>query len=83
MTKARSVRLDLKRALAVTLVGLAGAVGALVFVLWLAGSSDAVDVKLGDPDFRGIDAGSWGAWSGVTWRSTCPSASGWPRGQSR
>ena len=56
MTRARGVRLDLKRALAVTLVGLAGAVGALVLVLWLAGSSDAVDVKLGDPDFRGIDA---------------------------
>jgi len=56
VTRARGVRLDLKRALAVTTVGLASAVGALVLVLWLAGSSDAVDVKLGDPDFRGIDA---------------------------
>ncbi len=56
MTVARGVRLDLKRAVAVTAVGLAGAVGALALVLQLAGSSDAIDVQLGDPDFRGIQA---------------------------
>ncbi len=56
MTVARGLRLDVKRALAVGVVGLTGAVAALVLVLQLAGSSDAVDVKLGDPDFRGIDA---------------------------
>lgn len=56
MTVARGVQLDLKRALIVTAVGLAGALGALVLVLQLAGSSDAIDVQLGDPDFRGIHA---------------------------
>ena len=56
MTVARGLRLDVKRALAVGVVGLAGALAALVLVLQLAGSSDAIDVKLGDPDFRGIHA---------------------------
>ena len=56
MTVARGLRLDVKRALVVSLVALAGAVGALVLVLQLAGSSDAIDVQLGDPDFRGIHA---------------------------
>jgi len=56
MTVARGLRLDVKRALAVGVVGLAGAVAALVLVLQLAGSSDAIDVQLGDPDFRGINA---------------------------
>ena len=56
MTVARGLRLNVKRALAVTAVGLAGAVGALVLVLQLAGSSDTIDVQLGDPDFRGINA---------------------------
>ena len=56
MTIARGLRFDLRRALVVTVVALAGAAGGLVGILWLAGSSDAVDVKLGDPDFRGIDA---------------------------
>jgi len=56
VTVARGLRLDVKRALAVGVVGLAGAVGALVLVLQLAGSSDAIDVQLGDPDFRGIHA---------------------------
>ncbi|MDG2427434.1 MAG: hypothetical protein P8M16_03315 [Acidimicrobiales bacterium] len=56
MTVARGIRLDMKRAVAVTVVGLAGAVAALALVLQLAGSSDAIDVQLGDPDFRGIQA---------------------------
>ena len=56
MTVARGLQLDVKRALAVTAVGLAGAVAALVLVLQLAGSTDAIDVQLGDPDFRGIHA---------------------------
>jgi hypothetical protein len=56
VTVARGLQLDVKRALVVTAVGLAGALGALVLVLQLAGSSDAIDVQLGDPDFRGIHA---------------------------
>ncbi len=56
MTVARGLRLDVKRALAVGVLGLAGALGALVLVLQLAHSSDAIDVNLGDPDFRGIHA---------------------------
>lgn len=56
MTVARGVRLNLRRAVVLAAVGLAGAVGALFLVLWLAGSTNAVDVRLGDPDFRGIDA---------------------------
>ena len=56
MTVARGLRLDVKRALAVTAVGLAGAIGALVLMLQLAGSSEVIDVQLGDPDFRGINA---------------------------
>ena len=61
MTVARGLRLDVKRALAVGVVGLAGALAALVLVLQLAGSSDAIDVKLGDPDFRGIHAAALAA----------------------
>ena len=56
MTVARGVRIDLRRAIATMVVGLAAAVGAMVLVLWLAGSTDAIEVKLGDSDFRGIDA---------------------------
>jgi len=56
MTVARGLRLDVKRALAVGVVSLAGAVGALVLVLQLADSSNAIEVQLGDPDFRGIHA---------------------------
>ena len=56
MTVARGMRLDVPRAIAVTMAGLAAAVGALMLVLWLAGSTDAIEVKLGDPDFRGIHA---------------------------
>ena len=61
MTVARGLRLDVKRALAVGVVGLAGALGVLVLVLQLAGSSDAIDVQLGDPDFRGIHAAALAA----------------------
>tara|TARA_Y100001001_G_scaffold49607_1_gene45786 strand:+ start:1368 stop:1868 length:501 start_codon:yes stop_codon:yes gene_type:complete len=56
MTVARGIRIDIRRAIATMVVGLAAAVGALVLVLWLAGSTDAIEVKLGDADFRGIDA---------------------------
>ena len=61
VTVARGLRLDVKRALAVGVVGLAGALGVLVLVLQLAGSSDAIDVQLGDPDFRGIHAAALAA----------------------
>ena len=50
MTVAHGIRFDVRRALAVTAVALAGAVGALVAVLWLAGSTNAFEVQLGDPD---------------------------------
>jgi len=56
MTVARGVRIDVRRAIATMIVGLAAAVGALVLILWLAGSTDAIEVKLGDADLRGIDA---------------------------
>ena len=56
MTVAHGIRFDVRRALAITAVALAGAVGALVAVLWLAGSTNAFEVQLGDPDFRGINA---------------------------
>lgn len=52
------VRVNTSRAIAATLVGLAGAAGALVLVLSLARSSDSIEVRLGDDDFRGIDAAS-------------------------
>ncbi len=56
MTVAHGIRFDVRRAVAVTAVALAGAIGALVAVLWLAGSTNAFEVQLGDPDFRGINA---------------------------
>ncbi|MBT5568044.1 MAG: hypothetical protein P8K65_00170 [Acidimicrobiales bacterium] len=56
MTVARGVRIDVRRALAIAVMGLAGAVGTLVLMLWLAGSTSLVEVKLGDADFRGMDA---------------------------
>ena len=56
MTVARGVRIDLRRAIATMVGGLAAAVGAMVLAPWLAGSTDAIEAKLGDTDFRGIDA---------------------------
>ncbi len=43
------------RAVVVGLAGLAAAVATMLLMLWLAGSSDKVDVRLGDRDFRHID----------------------------
>ena len=56
MTVARGVRIDVRRTLAIAVMGLVGAVGTLVLMLWLAGSTSLVEVKLGDTDFRGMDA---------------------------
>ena len=56
MPVVHSVRVNVRRATAVGLVGMAGAVGAVILVLSLAGSSDSIEVRLGDDDFRGIDA---------------------------
>jgi len=50
------VRVNARRAIAAALVGVAGAVGAVMLVLSLAGSSDSIEARLGDDDFRGIDA---------------------------
>ena len=50
------VPVNVRRAIAAALVGVAGAVGAVILVLSLAGSSDSIEVRLGDDDFRGIDA---------------------------
>ena len=56
MPVVHSVRVNVRRATAVGLVGMAGAVGAVILVLSLAGSSYSIEVRLGDDDFRGIDA---------------------------
>ena len=56
MPVVHGVPVNVRRAIAAALVGLAGAVGALMLVLSLAGSSDSIEVRLGDDDFRGIDA---------------------------
>ena len=56
MSVVHGVRVNARRAIAAALVGVAGAVGAVMLVLSLAGSSDSIEVRLGDDDFRGIDA---------------------------
>ena len=56
MPVVHGVRVNAPRAIAAALVGVAGAVGAMMLVLSLAGSSDSIEVRLGDDDFRGIDA---------------------------
>ena len=56
MPAIHGVPVNVRRAIAAALVGLAGAVGAVMLVLSLAGSSDSIEVRLGDDDFRGIDA---------------------------
>ena len=56
MPVVHGVRVNARRAIAAALVGVAGAVSALMLVLSLAGSSDSIEVRLGDDDFRGIDA---------------------------
>ena len=56
MPVVHGVRMNVRRAIAAALVGVAGAVGAVILVLSLAGSSDSIEVRLGDDDFRGIDA---------------------------
>ena len=56
MPAIHGVPVNVRRAIAAALVGLASAVGAVMLVLSLAGSSDSIEVRLGDDDFRGIDA---------------------------
>ena len=56
MPVVHGVRVNAPRAIAAALMGVAGAVGAVMLVLSLAGSSDSIEVRLGDDDFRGIDA---------------------------
>lgn len=56
MPVVHGVRVNTRRAITAALVGLAGAVGAVMLILLLAGSSDSIEVRLGDNDFRGIDA---------------------------
>ena len=56
MPVVHGVRVNARRAIAAALGGVAGAVGAVMLVLSLAGSSDSIEVRLGDGDFRGIDA---------------------------
>ncbi|MBL78000.1 MAG: hypothetical protein CL459_03365 [Acidimicrobiaceae bacterium] len=56
MPVAQGVSFDTRRAVLIGLAGLASAVGLLVLMLWLAGSKPSLEVRLGDSDFRGIDA---------------------------
>ena len=56
MPVAQGVAIATRRAVIVGLLGLVSAIGLLVLMLWLAGNSGAVEVRLGDSDFRGIDA---------------------------
>ena len=58
MPVVHGVRVNVHRAIVATLTGLIGAVGAVVLILSLAGSSDSIEVRLGDNDFRGINAGA-------------------------
>jgi len=56
MPVARGVNIQTGRAVVIGVLGLVSTAGVLALMLWLAGSSDQIDVKLGDSDFRGIDA---------------------------
>ena len=56
MPVAQGVTIDTRRAVIVGLAGIASAIGILVLMLWMAGANDVIDVRLGDSDFRGIDA---------------------------
>ena len=53
--------MNTRRALVAALVGLGSAVGAMLLVLVLAGSSDSIEIKLGDEEFRGINAADFAA----------------------
>ena len=48
--------MNARRAVLAALVGLGGAIGAVLLALSLAGSSDSIEIKLGDEEFRGINA---------------------------
>lgn len=48
--------MNTRRAVITALVAMSGAIGAIVLVLSLARSSDSIEIKLGDEDFRGISA---------------------------
>ena len=61
MPVAQGVAIATRRAVIVGLVGLASAIGLLVLMLWLAGNSGTIEVRLGDSDFRGIDAANLSA----------------------
>lgn len=57
MPVARGPRINTRSALLVGFTGVVVAVLLVVAVLWLAGSSNQVEVNLGDTDFRDLDAG--------------------------
>ncbi len=56
MPVARGPAISARSALVVGASGVAAAVMLLLFVLWVTGSSDKVDVRLGDDQFEGLDA---------------------------
>ena len=56
MPVAQGVTIDTRRAVIIGLAGIASAIGILVLMLWMAGTDGTIEVRLGDSDFRGIDA---------------------------
>ena len=61
MPVAQGLRLGAVRGIVIGLAGLGAGVGAMLLMLWLAGTSDKIEVYLGDDDFRGIHAASLAA----------------------
>ena len=56
MPVARKASPQARRAVVIGLFGLATTLGLMILMLRLAGTSTELDVRLGDDDFRGIDA---------------------------
>lgn len=56
LTRAHGVRVNVVKATVVGVVGIVAALACLFILLSISKSSDSIEIRLGDDDFRGIDA---------------------------
>ena len=56
MARAHGVRLNVVKATVVAVLGIVAALAFLFILLSVSKSSDSIEIRLGDDDFRGIDA---------------------------
>ncbi len=56
MARAHGIRINVVKATVVGIAGIVAALACLFILLSISKSSDSIEIRLGDDDFRGIDA---------------------------